>query len=905
MITSAELQLLRNADPGAVLPGIDTPEGNQLAASSLKSVTSITTNNIGVPFYYNPKYNSVTVTQAGAVLNGYNFGTATVSIQANNVTVENSTFSGTTGYYSLQQVSGYSGAVVSNDTFNGAGSNAGFIIGGSGTITVTGNSFIDAPGDAIDLGAGTVSNNYIGGGGFSTTGIHSDAVWVTNSSGPVSITNNFIDFTSHGNGYANNTVRITTEFGSVNNVTVSNNVLIGGIYTIDAGNEGSQGTFNNIKINNNYVGFGLYGAFYPGPQQGVAKSGNVVFDYTNPIYSTQAWVAYKAAGIPTANLLISANGNTIVNSSSSSTTLYGNGTTEYLIGGSSETNFVGGFGRQYLDAGTGANIFTYLAISDSTSSNNDDVIANFNPARDVFNLSHIDANLTTAGVQNFTFIGTAAFSGAGAQVRYQQDPTNNVTYVEADLAGDAGNASPDLNIKLYGLQTLTAANFVLTGANPAVAPPAVAPTIIGTASGQTTTSEAPVLPFAKVTIGDANANAKDTLTIRLGGAGGGLTGAGLSGGAAGVYTLSGTAATITSELDALSFTPTAGAPNTTSTTTFTLSDQSSAYATPAVDSSTSVIDHDPGATSGSSGTINTGPTASAQAWAAYQAAGIPTANLVISTNGGDIASAPSGSTTLYGDGAAVHMGGRSGETNFIGGFGRQYIIGGAGANIFTYLAISDSTVNSPDAIGNLDTAKDVIDLSHIDANLTTAGVQNFTFIGTAAFSGAGAQVRYQQDPTKNVTYVEADLAGDAGNASPDLYVTFYGLQTLTAANFALTSSQSAADLGNGATLGVSLIRPSAGSAVEYAYTNVKGQSYSSYEAIYANSSNSRRGQSQSQLQRQRTGSVHQQPDDLARLLGRKHQGRDQHICARLPSNRNDLCRRGRRGNLRLWVELWQ
>ena len=61
---------------------------------------------------------------------------------------------------------------------------------------------------------------------------------------------------------------------------------------------------------------------------------------------------------------------------------------------------------------------------------------------------------------------------------------------------------------------------------------------------------------------------------------------------AGVYTLSGTAAAITSELDALVFTPNAGAPNTSSTTTFTLSDQSSASGAPVVDTTTTVIDND-------------------------------------------------------------------------------------------------------------------------------------------------------------------------------------------------------------------------------------------------------------------------------------------------------------------------
>ncbi len=125
--------------------------------------------------------------------------------------------------------------------------------------------------------------------------------------------------------------------------------------------------------------------------------------------------------------------------------------------------------------------------------------------------------------------------------------------------------------------------------------PAVAPIIAGTQGGQTTTSEAPVNPFADATIGDANAGATDTLTISLSnaGAGGTLSGGGLSGGAGGVYTLTGSAATVTGELEALTFTPVAGQPDTSATTTFTLSDQSSAYTTPAMDSTTTVTDVDP------------------------------------------------------------------------------------------------------------------------------------------------------------------------------------------------------------------------------------------------------------------------------------------------------------------------
>jgi hypothetical protein len=79
----------------------------------------------------------------------------------------------------------------------------------------------------------------------------------------------------------------------------------------------------------------------------------------------------------------------------------------------------------------------------------------------------------------------------------------------------------------------------------------------------------------------------------VGGAGGALSGTGLSGGTSGVYTLSGTAATVSSELDALSFKPKAGAPNTKSTSTFSLSDKSGAYVTATVNTTITVIDSDP------------------------------------------------------------------------------------------------------------------------------------------------------------------------------------------------------------------------------------------------------------------------------------------------------------------------
>src|SRR5574337_746285 len=447
MATPAEIQMLRNADPGVVLLGIDTPVGNQTDPSLLKGLSSIPRS--ASPLRYNPATNVVYVVQNGADISGYNFGAATVVVAADNVTIENSTFSGTTGWYAVQEYAGHTGLTVKNSTFTGGyGTHAAFITTPWTSVnTITGNWFIAASGDAVDA-PGTITGNYFQGGGYSPT-IHSDAIWVTNSSVPTLIANNFIDWTYNvAGGYrtANNAVRITTELGSVSNVTVS----------------------SNFNIDNNYIGFGLYGAFYPGGMHGVTASGNVIFDFTNRAYSDQAWSAYLAAGVPTSNLVVSTGSPSAWTQgmATGSSTIYGAGATGVHMSGTANlTNFVGGAGVQYMLGGTGKNIFTYLAISDSRPGGAD-ASSNFAPAKDVIDLSHLDADLTTPGAQGFEFIGTAPFSSAGGEVRASYDAATNMTLVQADLVGDSAT---DLLIRLSGNLTLSAANFALTPTQSAAA----------------------------------------------------------------------------------------------------------------------------------------------------------------------------------------------------------------------------------------------------------------------------------------------------------------------------------------------------------------------------------------------------------------------------------------------------
>jgi Right handed beta helix region len=454
MITAAQIQTIRDNDPGAILPGIDTMTGNPYATSSLLDVTKISQNN-KAPYYYSPSANIVYVTQAGAVLSGINFGSATVYIEANNVTIKDCTFSDTTGFWAINQPTA-SGAIVENCTFTGSKSptEKNVWISSALDITVKDNTFLNSPADTVAIQQGVVTGNYMSGEGYATLA-HGDAIYVPDTTGPVTISDNFIEETSNAGaqGFNNSDLRITTEHGNVNDVTVSGNYLIGAGFEFEAGTPGSSNTMSNVSITNNDVGFGLFDPYYPGTTNYATVSGNTAVDFSNPTASTQALANYVA---PTANVVSGTPGGSTA-SGTAPTTLLGNGYVSAHLGvsGPGETNFVGGYGQQLLFGGQGANILTYLAIGDGG-----DLVTAFDPAKDVIDLSAIDADILTAGVQAFTFIGSAPFNG-GAQVRYQLDPTNDTTIVQAALAGDI---RADFTITLDGLRPLTAANFALTPA---------------------------------------------------------------------------------------------------------------------------------------------------------------------------------------------------------------------------------------------------------------------------------------------------------------------------------------------------------------------------------------------------------------------------------------------------------
>ena len=149
----------------------------------------------------------------------------------------------------------------------------------------------------------------------------------------------------------------------------------------------------------------------------------------------------------------------------------------------------------------------------------------------------------------------------------------------------------------------------------------------------------------------------------------------------------------------------------------------------------------------------------------------------------------SGADTLSGLGGNDDLDGGTGNDTLLGGDGDDHLYGNAGADDLTggngadTFAISSFQTGlgaSADRILDFTQGSDLIDVSGMDANLLSAGNQAFTFIGTAAFSGSGSELRYYFDGTD--TWVQGDINND-GNADFEIFVS--GPVTLVATDFVL------------------------------------------------------------------------------------------------------------------------
>ena len=145
--------------------------------------------------------------------------------------------------------------------------------------------------------------------------------------------------------------------------------------------------------------------------------------------------------------ILGGNGDDVLSAGGNNDTVYGNHGDDTITGGTGVDRLYGG-----LDSDT----FVFNSEAEIGSGGAADVIADFQQGMDVIDLSGVDALSGVAGDQEFTFVGTAAHSGAGATLRYVNNGIDTLVYGDTSANG-AGN----FTLRLSGSFDLTADDFIL------------------------------------------------------------------------------------------------------------------------------------------------------------------------------------------------------------------------------------------------------------------------------------------------------------------------------------------------------------------------------------------------------------------------------------------------------------
>jgi len=136
--------------------------------------------------------------------------------------------------------------------------------------------------------------------------------------------------------------------------------------------------------------------------------------------------------------------------------LEGDAGNDVFNGGDGNDRLVGGLGKDMFTGGKGRDVFVFDDKETGSSKTKADYITDFKGREgDKIDLRAVDANTKKSGDQNFSFIGTKAFSKEG-QVRYEKAKGYTYVYLNTD-----SDKAAEAVIKLKGAMDLSKGWFVL------------------------------------------------------------------------------------------------------------------------------------------------------------------------------------------------------------------------------------------------------------------------------------------------------------------------------------------------------------------------------------------------------------------------------------------------------------
>ncbi|MET4120490.1 hypothetical protein ABIB90_007550 [Bradyrhizobium sp. JR4.1] len=202
---------------------------------------------------------NLVITQAGTVISGLNIQ-GTVTIEAPNVTLENCKI--TSDSWFIVNTNDQAGAVVKNCEINGLGGTSGNVgINGEGTFV--GNNIYNVE-NGINVagsnsGSTVIQNNYIH--DMKAAGSpHYDGIQIDGGVSNVTIEHNTV-INENGSVSA---IMIDNYWGPISNISVDNNLLVGGGFTVYNADIFSGGSVTGVSFTNNHMASGQYGytSFY-------------------------------------------------------------------------------------------------------------------------------------------------------------------------------------------------------------------------------------------------------------------------------------------------------------------------------------------------------------------------------------------------------------------------------------------------------------------------------------------------------------------------------------------------------------------------------------------------------------------------------------------------------------------